>query len=146
MELMIKLLIVLGLGAIELWVAIPTGFVLQLHPLVTGIMAASGAILGMLVVLAIGERIRTWLIRRHSGKEDLHNGRIYSIWNRYGVAGLGLLAPLLIGAPLGTAIGITLGTPAYRLLFWMTLGIVLCSAGLTLASVLGLAGINAMGH
>lgn len=144
---MIKLLTVFGLGAVELWAAIPTGLALQLHPLVTGIVAAIGAILGMLVVLMLGERIRTWLVQQHNGKsEDKKKGRIHHIWARYGVAGLGLLAPLLVGAPLGVILGIALGAPLSRLLFWMSLGIVLCSAALTLAGSLGLAGIAALRH
>jgi GNAT superfamily N-acetyltransferase len=40
MEIAIKLLTVLGLGAAELWVAIPTGFVLKLHPVLVGSTAA----------------------------------------------------------------------------------------------------------
>jgi membrane protein YqaA with SNARE-associated domain len=145
MEL-VKLLTVLGLGAIELWTAIPAGIALKLHPLVVGITAAIGAILGVLVVLMLGERIRTRLLRRHDRGKDRQHGRIFHVWTRYGVVGLGLLAPLLVGAPLGTALGITLRAPTRRLLFWMSLGIVLWSTLLTLACVLGLVGIEALSH
>ena len=145
MELLVKLLTVLGLGAVELWAAIPAGLALQLGPLVTGVTAAIGAIMGVLVVLVLGERIRNWLLRRHGGEsKDKHHGRIYRIWARYGVVGLGLLAPLLVGAPLGTAIGITLGAPTGRLLLWMSLGIVLWSAVLTFAGAVGMAGIEVL--
>ncbi len=139
----IRLLTVFGLGAIELWVAVPAGFALQLHPLVTGITAAAGAIAGVIFVLVPGDRIRKWLVRRNTGGKKPH-GSIYHLWDTCGVAGLGLSAPILVGAPLGTALGITLGAPTKRLLFWMSLGIVLCSAALTLAGLLGLAGIEAL--
>jgi len=145
MEYMMKLLTVFGLGAIELWAAIPAGFVLQLHPLETGIVAATGAILGVLVVLKLGERMRTILMHNRKS-EDKKLGRIHRIWDRYGVEGLGMLAPLLVGAPLGAALGITLGAPFNRLLIWMSLGIVLWSAVFTLVGLLGLAGIEALGH
>lgn len=36
-EYIMKLLTVFGLGAIELWAAIPAGFVFQLHPLEMGV-------------------------------------------------------------------------------------------------------------
>ena len=147
MELAIKLLTVLGLGAIELWAAIPAGLALQLHPVAVGITAAVGAILGVFVVVLLGERVRTWLVQRHGGQtEKGRNGLIYRVWRRYGVVGLGLLAPVLIGAPLGAALGVTLGVPPGRLLFWMSLGIVLWSIALTLAGALGLAGIEKLGH
>ncbi|MBI5878250.1 MAG: small multi-drug export protein [Chloroflexi bacterium] len=147
MELVIKLLTILGLGAIELWAAIPAGLALQLHPVSVGITAAIGAMLGALVVVLFGERVRTWLAQRHGRKEEKgRRGLIYRIWRRYGVIGLGLLAPLLTGAPLGAALGLTLGVPAGRLLFWISLGTILWSTGLTLAGALGLAGIETLGH
>lgn len=146
-KLVMKLLTVLGLGAIELWAAIPAGLALRLHPMAVGITAAIGAMVGALVVVLLGERVRTWLVRRRGGKEGKERHRlIYRIWHRYGVIGLGLLAPLLTGATLGAALGLTLGVPAGRLLFWISLGIVLWSIGLTLAAALGLAGIEALGH
>ncbi|MBF8267013.1 MAG: small multi-drug export protein [Dehalococcoidia bacterium] len=141
----VKLVTVLGIGAVELWAAIPAGFALGLHPAATGITAAIGAMVGVLIVMILGNPIRTWLVRKHSAThKDTEHGRIYRIWNRYGVVGLGLLAPLLTGAALGTALGVTLGTRTGRLLFWMAIGIVLWSGGLTLAIALGLGGIAAL--
>lgn len=145
MEYTMKLLTVFGLGAVELWAAIPAGFVLQLHPLETGIAAATGAILGVMVVLKLGERMRTILMHNRKS-EDKKLGRIHRIWDRYGVQGLGMLAPLLVGAPLGAALGITLSAPVNRLLIWMSLGIVLWSAVFTLVGLLGIAGIEALGR
>ncbi|MCX9084068.1 MAG: small multi-drug export protein [Candidatus Methanoperedens sp.] len=132
-----------ALGAIELWAAISAGFVLQLHPLETGMVAATGAILGVLIVLKLGERMRTILMHnRKSEKKKL--GRIHRIWDHYGVEGLGMLAPLFVGAPLGAVLGITLGAPVKRLLLWMSLGIILWSTVFTLIGLLGLAGIEAL--
>lgn len=102
MELILKLLPVLGLAAVELWAAIPAGLALDLHPVVIGVTSAVGAILGTLFVVLTGDRVRTWLVRRHGVKDDNKKpGLIHKIWHRYGVIGLGLLAPLLTGAPIG---------------------------------------------
>lgn len=139
------LLTVLGLGALELWAAIPAGLALRLSAVVTGITATVGAILGVLVVLFLGERVRRKLMQRQNGKDEKGpHGYIYRIWHRYGVIGLGLLAPLLTGAPLGTALGLTLGAPPGRLFLWVSLGIVLWSTVLTLIAALGWAGIKAL--
>lgn len=132
------------LGAVELWVAIPAGIALNLHPLLAGITAGAGAITSVIIVLMPGKRIRTWLMRNREDGEKKH-GRLYIIWARYGAAGLGLLSPLLTGAPLGTALGIALGIPAGRLLLWMSLGIIVWSLLLSFAAILGLAGIAALG-
>jgi hypothetical protein len=142
-DFLLKVLTVLGLGVVELWAAIPAGLALDLHPLLTGVVSAVGAILGVLIILVLGERVRGWLLRRRGSEKGQH-GRIYRIWVSYGVAGLGLLAPLLTGAPLGTALGMALGAPTGRLLLWMSVGIAAWSALLTAAAALGLAGIEAL--
>lgn len=143
MELLFKLLPVIVLAAVELWAAIPTGLALGLHPLLTGITVAGGAILGTFAVVFIGERIRNWLVRRHAGKEGKKQpGLIHRIWQRYGTIGLGLLAPLLTGAPLGAALGLALGAPTGRLMIWMSLGIILWTTILTVIGSLGWAAFN----
>ena len=143
MEQILKLLSVIALATIELWAAIPTGLALGLNPFLVGLGAAVGAILGTLIVVLVGERLRNWLVRRYSRKKEKQKpGLISKIWQRYGLIGLGLLAPLLTGAPLGAALGLSLGAQAGRLMVWMSLGIVLWTAILTTAGSLGLAGIE----
>jgi hypothetical protein len=147
MDLMLKLLTVFGLGIIELWAAIPAGFALDLHPITIGLIAALGAMVGTGTVLVLGERVRNRLIGHRIGTNpNAKHGRIYQIWQHYGIIGLGLLAPLLTGAPLGVAVGLSLGAPPRRLLIWICIGIVLWSIILTFISVLGLAGINSLEH
>lgn len=144
MELL-SLLAVFGLGAIELWAAVPAGLALRLHPVVIGCTAAFGAVLGILAMGLLGERARGWLVRGRDVEDDRRwYGRTRELWLRYGVVGLGLAAPLLVGAPLGTALGLTLGAPTGRLLFWMSLGAVLCTIVLTVAGTLGLIGVQAL--
>jgi hypothetical protein len=141
---LLSLLAVFGLGTVELWAAIPAGLALKIHPVTTGSVAALGAVLGILAMGFMGERARLWLLRwarRNSGER---HGRIARFWVRYGVIGLGLFGPLLVGAPLGTAVGISLGAPTGRLLFWMSLGAVLCSVVLTSAATLGLMGVESL--
>jgi len=144
MEALLKVLAVFGLGALELWTAVPAGLALQLHPLVTAVVSAAGALSGVLVVVALGERVRARLLRWRGRSPEAAGGRLYRFWVRYGVAGLGLLAPLLTGAPLGAALGVALGAPTGRLLLWTGAGVAIWSALLTTAAALGLAGIEAL--
>lgn len=58
-----KILSVFGIALLELWAAVPAGFVLQLPALVTAIAAAAGATAGMLMVVFLGEGIRSRLLR-----------------------------------------------------------------------------------
>jgi len=60
------------------------------------------------------------------------------------VAGLGLFIPVLTGVPLGTALGLGLGASAKRLIFWVSMGIILWTIILTVLGVLGVEGIKAL--
>src|SRR5665647_3198320 len=91
---------VLGSGVLELWVAIPLGFTLQLHPVTTAILSGLGSLLSAIIIICFGGSLRTWLIKRFQRKNKGGNSRMGRIWNRYGIIGIGLLSPLLTGAPL----------------------------------------------
>ena len=138
MELVLKFVTVAGLGIIELWAAIPAGTALKLHPLLNGLAAGLGAIIGALLVILLGARLRKWLLKKKE-KEQKNKGWIYSIWEKYGVIGLGILSPLITGSLLGAAIGISLGASPKRLILWMSVGILFWTTVLTIISTLGFA-------
>lgn len=142
MELLIRFLTVVGIGAVELWAAIPAGLAFRLPPVLTGIASALGAIGGAILVIVLGDRARTWILNIKGSRKK--NGVLYRIWNRYGVIGLGLLALLITGAPLGAVIGITLGASPRQLILWISLGIVVWTIILTVLAVLGVMGIEAV--
>jgi len=136
LELMAKFITIIGLGMVELWAAIPAGTALNLHPFLNGLASGLGAFLGALLVIIFGDGLRNWLLK----KKDMphkNEGQIYRIWDKYGVIGLGMLSPLITGVLFGAAIGISLGAPPKRLLFWMCIGITVWTIVLTIISTLG---------
>lgn len=146
MEYVIKLLTVFGIATVELWAAIPIGFVMKLHPVATCLASSLGAIAGAFVVLLIGDRIRNWLLKDRKEKdiEKVKYKRIYQIWEKYGVIGLGLLAPLITGPLLGVAVGLSLKANSKSLILWISIGIFVWCVLLTVFGVIGLAGIKAL--
>ena len=142
-----RLLTVFALGAFELWAAIPAGLALKGNPVLVGVAAAAGAMMGALVVVVLGERLRQWLASRQRPVSTKgSHGFIRRVWDRYGVIGLGLLAPISTGAPVAAALGLALGVPSGRLLFWIFVGVALWSTVFTLVGVLGMAGLEAALH
>ena len=137
MELLLKLATVFCLATFELWAAIPAGLALKLDPVTTGVAASAGAITGMFLAALLGERARAWHLKRKGLGSERSGGRLQKIWERYGVAGLGLLAPLITGAPLGVVIGLAMKAPYKPLVMWMSVGIVLWGAVLTALAALG---------
>ena len=137
----ISLVTIFGLAILELWVAIPAGFAFELNPILIIILSTSGNIAGALIILVIGENIRDRILKWRLG-DDKKNSRLYQIWNKYGLIGLGLSSPLLFGAWLGTALGVALDAPNGRLMIWMSVGIILWSIGLTTAIYYGIPFLN----
>ena len=133
------LIILFAASMVELWMAIPLGFVMEVNPLLIAIVSAAGAILSSFFVIILGDNLRNRFLKwKYEDEQALEKSRLYEIWNKYGVIGLGLLSPLLFGAPLGAAVGIALGAGRERLIIWMSIGILLWSVGLTLAGFMGL--------
>jgi hypothetical protein len=139
MDVITGTLLVFGAGILELWAAIPLGLAINLNPVIIGIASAVGAIVAAFLVTAVGDSIREKVIKwRYGENKDLKDSRYYKIWNKYGVVGLGLISPLLFGAPVGAALGVALGSRKKPLLIWMSIGIVIWSVSLTAAGYLGL--------
>ncbi len=135
MALLLKLLSTASLGALDLWAGIPVGLALGLPPVLSGVAATSGGLVGAVLVTVAGERLQHWLYSR--GWLSKRRKRIERMWERYGILGVAFQAPMLTGAPLGTLVALSLGAPAKRLLFWMCVSLVLWGAVLTGAAALG---------
>nr|WP_282730376.1 small multi-drug export protein [Methanobacterium alcaliphilum] len=122
-----------------MWIAIPAGFAFQLNPAATAAASALGASASAMLVLFFGEKLRTTILEKyHPSPFGKRTRLIHKIWEKYGLIGLGLLSPLLFGAPIGAAIGAALGSSRPRLMFWMVVGIIIWSAGLTIAAMEGI--------
>jgi hypothetical protein len=134
-ELLWKFAATFIVAAGELWAGVPVGMALGLPPVLVAIACAAGGTSAAGLIVVVGRPVRTWIVARlhPSGR----GGTLERIWVRYGVPGLGLAAPLLVGAPIGTAIGIALGAPPRHLFAWVTVGIVTWAVALTAAAALG---------
>ena len=134
----LKLLTLFALGVAELWAAAPAGAVMRLDPVLVCLVAAAGAVSGGTVVILLGERVKAWLQKRRKRERlEERRGLLFRIWQRHGVIGWGLVAPLLVGSPLGAAFGLVLGAPPRRLLPWLAAGSVLWSVVFSALAALG---------
>ena len=80
--------------------------------------------LGSLFFIYLSQPIRRWVVRRY-GMESLIFRRTERFMVRYGAAGVGLLAPMILGHA-ATAVGaVVLGAPTAKLAIWMIVGVVL---------------------
>jgi hypothetical protein len=127
MPVLAQYLSVYLLGILELWIAIPAGIALKMPVFAAALVSAAGALTGGVIVLAVGAPLRTWLLRMKTKKTGTLDGSIQKIWKEFGIAGLGLVAPVFTGVHLGTAIAIALGCTWRKTLLWMSIGTIIWS-------------------
>jgi len=140
-----KCLSIFGLAWFSFWPAIPTGLALGLHPIVVILITSGSYISGILLILLPAHSIRAWIIKcfgKNFDKSSDKDSVFMQIWQRYGVIGFGLVAPMTVGAQLGAMLGVTLNISRNQLILWMTLGVIAWSIGLTLLAVAGVSFIS----
>ncbi len=134
---------VFGLAFLYFWAAIPAGLAQGLSPLVVGATAAISYACGVALVVIAGEPVRNWIMKRFGGKGSSNpDSTIRKIWDRYGLIGLALIAPMTTGAQIGAIIGMSLNAPPRRLFVLMSLGGLLWAVVLTAAFALGIAAVG----
>lgn len=112
-----------GVAFLSLWASIPAGIALGLSPVIVVITAAISYACGVGVVLIIGQPLRERILKHFGGQASSNpDSTIRRVWNRYGLIGLALLAPITAGAQIGAIIGLSLNAPPRRLFVLMSLG------------------------
>ena len=129
---------------LELWISIPVGFALNMHPLLIAGITCFGSIWSVLVVIVIGERAVAFILKIRGKRFSEKTGKTYLFWEKYGIPGLGLISPVLLGAPIGAAIGISLGVKINKIILWMSIGIIFWTAVITTVLHFGLFSIHSI--
>lgn len=136
------LLVFLG-GAmpwLEIALVIPVGIVSGLSP--TGVMiAAFAGNLSTVFIAILGyNTIKKWLDSRKKAddqKESKRTERGTKVWNKYGMPGLALLGPILIGTHIASFIGLFFGAKKRNVLIWMIISLGLWSLIFGIVTALG---------
>ena len=130
---------IFGLAFLYFIAAIPAGVALQLPIWVAALTAGVSYAAGVVVVVLIGAPLRERLTKRFniSTTHD-PNKLIWRVWDRYGLIGLSLLAPVTLGAQIGALIGLSLGVKPRSLVIGMALGVVPWCIGIGIAVAFGL--------
>ena len=125
---------------IEAVVAIPLGIIRGLSPVVVVAVAFLGNWSTVILVIYLFEKIKEFWNRKKGTQTPpgKRQERAKKIWNKYGLPGLSLLGPILIGIHIAAFIGLTLGATRNWTLLWMTISLALWSVVFGVASHYGL--------
>jgi hypothetical protein len=144
-DLIPKLISIFAWAFFSFWSSIPGGIALGVPPLLVGITAWLSYSTGAILIAVLGQPIRERLMKRFGGSMAGNpNSPIRRAWDRFGLIGLSLLAPLTTGSQIGAAIGLSLGVTPRRLIFGMAIGGAIWAAIITSAIMLGVSGVQAI--
>ncbi|MBZ0290772.1 MAG: small multi-drug export protein [Anaerolineae bacterium] len=140
-----KIVSIFALAFFYFWPAIPAGLALGLSPLAVILTTSLSYATGVAVVTLLGERVRASVMKRLGRKAEVKSdGFLRRVWDKYGMVGLGLLAPMTVGAQIGAAIGLALNGKPRNLFIALALGGLAWSIALTAAVTLGVLSVSAV--
>lgn len=135
-----KVISLFGLAFFYFWPAMPAGLAMGLHPALVVATATLSYVSGAALMLVAGERVRAWMIRRLRRGQTPDSdspGRLRRLFDRFGVVGLGLLAPMTVGSQTGALLGLALSARPRMVLAWMAVGALGWALLITLVALLG---------
>ena len=123
MDVLVAGLVVAMISFVSGGFAIPIGFALGLAPIEVYIAASAGSLVGLVVFLFAGDKVRARLMRDREPREPDPDSRIPQLTNRYGAKGLGLVGPIFPGVTASVVIGLSLGLKRSSIARWTSIGI-----------------------
>ena len=132
----------------EILLVIPPAVALGFDPVAVALLAFLGNVLPIYGIVAFHDRLSRWWASRRTTSEDDERSeskrrqRAKRVWNRYGLPGLALAAPVVTGVHLAAVIALGLRASGRDVAVWMTASIALWTVVLVVATV---AGVSALG-
>lgn len=124
----------------EIALVIPLGVVWGLSPFWVMVLAFVGNLLTVLALIIGFDKFKEWHHKRQEAKgktPSKKSERAKNIMNKYGLPGLALLGPILIGTHIAAFVGMTLGATKRNTTIWLTLSIGLWTLIFGLGTALG---------
>lgn len=138
MDMILAIASTFGLAFFWFIGAIPAGAALNLALPVAALTAWISYAAGVAIIVLIGAPLRTRLNQRFNLSLEHDPQKLFwRAWDRFGLIGLGLLAPITVGSQIGALIGLALGVAPARLLAAMALGAALWSLAIALLVAIG---------
>ena len=125
----LKILTVAGLATFEIYAAIPAGFAFGLSSVLIFLASLTGGLAGAVVTAFFGDKIRAFFHKKKPATDESKKHPVITrLWNKYGIAGLGILGTITVGAPISIAVGTGLNVNIKKLLVWCCMGVLIrCS-------------------
>ena len=121
---MAGILTAFGLGFLYFISAIPAGVAAHAPVAAAAVAAWLGYSVGGLVILLAGAPLRGWIARKLKINPTPDPSKFFwRVWHRFGLWGLGLIAPVTIGPQATAVIALALGESPRRIQLAISLGV-----------------------
>jgi len=128
---------------LEAITVIPVGVLFGLNPTLTFLFAIAGNVLTVVLFAYLSSRILTWGARRRELKHgtqapDPRGERARKIFDRYGIFGMAILGPLVIGTQFAAAVAVSFGVSPFKSSVVVSMGAALLgmvAGGITLGII-----------
>lgn len=113
---------------LEIALVIPLGIVAGLSPFWVILLAFIGNMVTVIPLIIGFDKFKVWWMKRQEAKgksASKQSERAKRIWSKYGLPGLALLGPILIGTHIAAFIGMTLGANRKMTTLWLGVSIAL---------------------
>ncbi|MGD6843911.1 small multi-drug export protein [Bacillus infantis] len=125
----------------DISIMVPLGVLWGLSPFWTGVLAFAGNLLLLILLALFFEQFFLWRNSRREKKgasgPTKRDIRSKQLWEKYGIPGLALLAPLLVGTDIAAIAAFSLGASRSRVLAWMTVSLAMWTIVFAAASAYG---------
>lgn len=114
---------------VEALIAVPAGILFGLDPILTVVFAVAGNILTNVIFAYGGRTLRDWIIRRRVAKgkepESAKLAKARVVFEKYGIYGMAILDPILIGSPFSAAVSVAAGVKPLKVTVILSIAMVL---------------------
>jgi len=118
--------------------AIPGGMAAGLPAWGAAVVAWLGYSAGAAVMLLLRPSARAWVAKKLRIPIDRNPSKwIWRAWDRFGLVGLGLIAPVTIGPQTGCLLALAIGESSLRTFLAISLGVIPWCLGITMVIMLG---------
>ncbi|TFW47250.1 small multi-drug export protein [Bacillus sp. 005/A4HT-01/001] len=111
---------------------VPLGILSGLHPVTTAVIGFVGNFLTVLLLIVFVDRFKAWWLKRkeekHDEKREKKQLKARKVWERYGLPGLALIGPFIIGSHLAAFMCMSFGTKRKQVTVWMTVSLIMWTA------------------
>jgi len=133
---------------LDVSLVVPLGVLWGLSPVWVSIVAFAGNFLMVLLLGLFFKQVASWRQARREKRgitgPTKKEARSREIWEKYGIPGLALVAPIIIGTDLAAVLALTFGSSKIRVVGWMTVSLALWTVVFALGAVYGISFIGGL--